>query len=76
MHALHQLVVHGIMGDAVKEDEWEVGGMEVMFGMSVLHDDSLAICKRRRRKRRMAGAIENGLNVKYGALLNMRMRRT
>lgn len=71
MHALHQLVVHG-MGDAVKEDEWEVGGMEVMFGMSVLHDDSLAICKRRR----MAGAIENGLNVKYGALLNMRMRRT
>lgn len=50
MHALHQLVVHGIMGDAVKEDEWEVGGMEVMFGMSVLHDDSLAICKRGRRK--------------------------
>lgn len=73
MHALHQLVVHGIMGDAGKEDEWEVGGMEVMFGMSVLHDDSLAIRKRRRRR---AGAIENGLNVKYGALLNMRMRRT
>lgn len=51
MHALHQLVVHGIMGDAVKEDDWEVGGMVVMFGMSVLHDDSLAICKSRRGSR-------------------------